>query len=78
MRLDFDLGTDMSPDDEVAPTAIISPDGTRLVYLSQSKLFTRRLDEANATDCRVPKEQGLPSSRRAGNGSASSQTHQHG
>jgi serine/threonine-protein kinase len=40
------------------PGVIISPDGTRLVYVSQSKLFTRRLDEANATE--------LPGTERAG------------
>jgi serine/threonine-protein kinase len=30
--------------------AILSPDGTRLVYVSQSKLFTRRLEQPNATE----------------------------
>ena len=30
--------------------AIISPDGTRLVYVAQSKLFTRSLDQAISTE----------------------------
>ena len=29
---------------------IISPDGTRMVYVSQGRLFTRRLDQPNATE----------------------------
>lgn len=29
---------------------ILSPDGTRLVYVSQNRLFTRRLDQPNATE----------------------------
>jgi serine/threonine-protein kinase len=29
---------------------IISPDGTRLVYVSQGRLFTRRLDQPSATE----------------------------
>jgi hypothetical protein len=37
--------------------AILSPVGTRLVYLSQSKLFARRLDQATATE--------LPGTERA-------------
>jgi serine/threonine-protein kinase len=41
VRLELDLaGTD--------PT--LSPDGTRLVYVSQNRLFTRRLDQADATE----------------------------
>jgi DNA-binding winged helix-turn-helix (wHTH) protein/Tol biopolymer transport system component len=50
MRLDVDLGNDASPDPKAGPNAILSPDGTRLVYVSHSKLFTRRLDEAQATE----------------------------
>ena len=29
---------------------IVSPDGTRIVYVSQGRLFTRRLDQPNATE----------------------------
>ena len=32
------------------PNAILSPDGTRLVYVSKSKLFIRRLDQAKAAE----------------------------
>jgi eukaryotic-like serine/threonine-protein kinase len=58
MQLDVDLGTDTPPATERGADAILSPDGTRLVYVSQSKLdtrqqrklFTRRLDQAEATE----------------------------
>jgi serine/threonine-protein kinase len=51
MRLDVDLGNELSPrSDRGGATAILSPDGTRLVYVSQSKLFTRQLDQPNATE----------------------------
>jgi serine/threonine-protein kinase len=51
IRLDIDLGNDVPAPSDVQGTAVIlSPDGTRLVYASQSKLFTRRLDQAEATE----------------------------
>ena len=50
MRLDLDLGNEVSPGSDRGASAIISPDGTRLVYVSHSKLFTRRLDQANASE----------------------------
>jgi serine/threonine-protein kinase len=50
MRFDLDLGNDPSPDPNRGPNAILSPDGTRLVYVSHSKLFTRRLNEAQITE----------------------------
>jgi Tol biopolymer transport system component len=60
VRLDVDLGADVSLP---APTAgrssiAISPDGTRLAYTSgtPAKLFTRRLDQAKATE--LPGTQG--------------------
>ena len=56
MRLDVDLGNDGSLDPNRGPSAILSPDGTRLVYVSRSKLFTRRLDEAQTTE--LPGTQG--------------------
>jgi Tol biopolymer transport system component len=46
VRLDVDLGPDVS----LSSTAILSPDGTRIVYVSQGRLFTRRLDQPNATE----------------------------
>jgi eukaryotic-like serine/threonine-protein kinase len=50
MRLDVDLGSQVSPGSERGAYVILAPDGTRLVYVSHSKLFTRRLDQANATE----------------------------
>ena len=51
IRLDIDLGKDVPPASEVGATGVIlSPDGTRLVYMAQSKLFTRRLDQTEATE----------------------------
>jgi len=49
VRLDVDLGTEVSLGSPFGTDAIISPDGTRLVYVSQSRLFTRRLDQAKST-----------------------------
>jgi serine/threonine-protein kinase len=50
MRLDIDLGNDAAPGKDPGADVILSPDGTRLVYVSHSKLFTRRLDQAAATE----------------------------
>jgi Tol biopolymer transport system component/predicted Ser/Thr protein kinase len=50
VRLDVDLGPDVSLDSSIGQDAIISPDGMRLVYASQSRLFTRRLDQPKATE----------------------------
>ena len=51
MRLDVDLGNELSPgSDRWGANAILSPDGMRLVYVSHSKLFTRRLDQPYATE----------------------------
>jgi hypothetical protein len=61
-RLDVDLGDDVSlPPARPSGSAIaISPDGTRLVYVSdtagRAALFTRRLDQARATE--LPATQG--------------------
>jgi hypothetical protein len=49
-RLDVDLGPDVSLGSETGPDVILSPDGTRLVYVSQGRLFTRRLDQPNGTE----------------------------
>lgn len=56
MRLDVDLGNEVSPRPDRGANAILSPDGTRLVYASQSKLFTRRLDRPN--DIELPGTEG--------------------
>jgi hypothetical protein len=50
VRLDVDLGPDVSLGSPNGADEIISPDGTRLVYVSQGRLFTRRLDQPNATE----------------------------
>jgi len=50
VRLDVDLGPDVSLGSRNGPDAILSPDGTRLVYVSQGRLFTRRLDQPNSTE----------------------------
>ena len=50
VRLDVDLGSDVSLGSARGTDAILSPDGTRLVYVSQGRLFTRRLDRPNATE----------------------------
>jgi Tol biopolymer transport system component len=51
LRMDVDLGADVSFEGRIAGVdEIISPDGTRIVYLSQGRLFTRRLDQPNATE----------------------------
>jgi hypothetical protein len=49
-RLDVDLGPDVSLGSLRGADTILSPDGTRLVYVSQGRLFTRRLDQPNATE----------------------------
>jgi hypothetical protein len=50
VRLDVDLGSGVSLGSQAGADTIISPDGTRLVYVSQSRLFTRRLDQPMATE----------------------------
>jgi len=50
VRLDVDLGSDASLGSAAGTDLIISPDGTRLVYVSQGRLFSRRLDQPNATE----------------------------
>ena len=50
MRLDVDLGPDVSLGSPYGTDTVLSPDGTRLVYVSQGRLFTRRLDQPNATE----------------------------
>jgi serine/threonine-protein kinase len=57
VRLDVDLGSDVSSDSHRGADAILSPDGTRLVYVSQSKLLTRQLDQVGITE--------LPGTERA-------------
>lgn len=50
VRLDVDLGVGLSLGSEAGTDTIISPDGTRLVYVSKGKLFTRRMDQPKAIE----------------------------
>ncbi len=50
VRLDVDLGADVALGSIAGADTILSPDGTRLVYVSHSKLFTRRLDQTRAVE----------------------------
>src|SRR6202140_217539 len=50
VRLDVDVGPDVSLGSSFGADAILSPDGTRVVYVSQGRLFTRRLDQPNAAE----------------------------
>src|SRR5215467_2047335 len=51
-RLDLEIASEDSPRGERGTSAILSPDGTRLVYVAQSRLFVRRLDQAASTELR--------------------------
>jgi len=50
VRLDVDLGADVSLGSPAGAEVIISPDGGRLVYVSQGKLFTRKMDQPKAVE----------------------------
>ena len=50
VRLDVDLGPDVKLDTVSGADVILSPDGTRLVYVSKARLFTRKLDQPQATE----------------------------
>jgi serine/threonine-protein kinase len=55
VRLDVDLGPEISLPENSLMTVALSPDGTRLAYLARSsgtpqRLFTRRLDQPKATE----------------------------
>jgi Tol biopolymer transport system component/predicted Ser/Thr protein kinase len=49
VRLDVDLGRDVYLTAVGGSDVIISPDGTRIAYLSRNHLFTRKLDQLSAT-----------------------------
>jgi len=53
VRLDVDLGRDVSLNALGGSDVIISPDGTRLAYLSRGHLFTRKLDQPAASELAV-------------------------
>jgi serine/threonine-protein kinase len=50
VRLDVDLGSTVSLGSDAGASVIVSPAGDRLVYVSQSRLFARSLDQARAVE----------------------------
>jgi serine/threonine-protein kinase len=53
VRLELDLGPDVSLGSSIGPAVILSPDGSRLVFVSKGsdgihRLFVRRLDDSKA------------------------------
>src|SRR5271170_5908697 len=53
VRLEVDLGRDVNLDALGGSDVIISPDGTRIAYLSRGHLFTRRLDQPVAAELAI-------------------------
>jgi eukaryotic-like serine/threonine-protein kinase len=60
VRLDVDLGSDVSFNTRLGTAVILSPDGTRLVYSSEGRLFTRRLDQPKAIELAGTEEAWAP------------------
>lgn len=50
VRLDVDLGPDVSLGSFAGANVILSPGGTQLIYVSHNRLVTRRLDQQQATE----------------------------
>jgi serine/threonine protein kinase/Tol biopolymer transport system component len=50
VRLDVDLGHDVYLNALGGSDIILSPDGTRIAYLSRNHLFTRKLDQLSASE----------------------------
>ena len=50
VRMEVDLGADVSLGATYGPRVIISPKGDRFVYISSGRLFTRRLSDSKATE----------------------------
>jgi serine/threonine protein kinase len=67
VRLTVDLGPDVALGAVAGPAAVLSPDGTRLAYVSQNRLFIRRLDQFEAINVSSAPEVGfMPSFSRDG------------
>ncbi len=69
VRLEVDLGRDVYLTAVGGSDVIISPDGTRIAYLSRGRIFTRRLDQANATEFAVTQGATSPFFPQMGSGS---------
>jgi serine/threonine-protein kinase len=50
VRLDIDLSYDASLESVRGAAVALSPDGSRLAFVSKDRLFTRRLDQPSATE----------------------------
>jgi serine/threonine protein kinase/Tol biopolymer transport system component len=50
VRLDVDLGPDVSLGSDTGGDIIFSSDGTRLAYVSHNRLFTRQLDQPKSSE----------------------------
>jgi len=53
VRLDVDLGSDVVLNSPGGSDVIVSRDGTRIAYVSQGKLFTRKLDQPKANELSI-------------------------
>jgi Tol biopolymer transport system component/predicted Ser/Thr protein kinase len=53
VRLEVDLGRDIVLGAVGGSDVIISPDGTRIAYLSRGRMFTRKLDQAGANELAI-------------------------
>src|SRR5579864_263073 len=53
VRLEVDLGHNVVLNAAGGSDVIISPDGTRIAYLSRGHLFTRKLDQPDATELTI-------------------------
>jgi len=53
VRLEVDLGRDIYLNALGGSDIVLSPDGTRIAYLSGNHLFTRKLDQAPATELAI-------------------------
>jgi serine/threonine-protein kinase len=52
VRLDLELNPPPSSGTAAGAMVVVSPDGTRLVWVAQGRLFTRRLDQPDAAELR--------------------------
>src|SRR6185369_7412634 len=50
VRMDVDLGSNVTLGSITGADQILSPDGTRLIYVAQGKLWSRTLDQAEALE----------------------------